>query len=71
MLYALKCRWGRGDQAWWRPVVAVSATFSAVVYLIFWDGKLQKLADQGGIALLIDLALLVAVTGLQWPVFEF
>ena len=58
-------------QPWWRPLVAASAVFSALLYLFFWDGKLQKIADKGGIALLINLAILVGVLGLQWPAFEF
>jgi len=48
-------------QAWWRPVVLGSATFSAVIVVLFWDGTMQKLNDQGAIALLINLAILVAV----------
>jgi hypothetical protein len=58
-------------QAWWRPLVVASAAFSALLYLLFWDGQLRKIADKGGIALLIDLAILVAVLGLRWPAFEF
>ena len=58
-------------QAWWRPLVAASAAFSALLFLFFWDGTIQKLADKGAIALVIDLAILVAVVGLQWPAFEF
>ncbi len=58
-------------QAWWRPVVVGVAAFSAVVFILFWDGKVQKLDGQGGIGLLIDIALLVAVLILRWPDFEF
>jgi len=58
-------------QVWWHPVVVGSALFSTVSYILFWDGKMQKLHDKGGIALLINLAILVAVLILQWPHFEF
>jgi hypothetical protein len=58
-------------QAWWRPVVVSSAAFSAVIVVLFWDGTMQKLNDQGAIALLINLAILVAVLMLRWPDFEF
>jgi len=58
-------------QAWWRPVVVGAAAFSAVVFILFWDGTTQKLDDQGGIGLLINIAILVAVLILQWPHFEF
>jgi hypothetical protein len=53
-------------QGWWRPVAMSSAVFSAAIYIFFWDGKFQALADQGGVGLLIDLAILVAVF-LKWP----
>lgn len=58
-------------QAWWRPVIVGSATFSAILFMLFWDGKAQKLADKGGIGLLINIAILVAVLILGWPDFEF
>lgn len=48
-------------QAWWRPVVVGGAAFSAVIFILFWDGELHKLDDKGGIGLLISIALLVAV----------
>jgi hypothetical protein len=58
-------------QGWWRPLVVGVAAFSAVVFVLFWDGKVHKLDGQGGIGLLIDSALLVAVLILRWPNFEF
>jgi len=58
-------------QAWWRPWVVGSALFSAVMYVLFWDGKLQQLDNKGGIGILINVAILVAVLLLQWPDFEF
>jgi hypothetical protein len=58
-------------QAWWRPVVVGAAAFSAAVVVLFWNGRLQRLADQGGIALLINLAILAAVLVLRWPSFGF
>jgi hypothetical protein len=48
-----------------------AAAFSAVIVILFWDGKMQKLDDQGGIGLLINIAILVAVLILRWPDFEF
>jgi hypothetical protein len=56
--------------AWWRPVVVASATFSAALYLLFWDGGMQKLDQKGGVGILINLAILVAVLILRWPDFE-
>jgi hypothetical protein len=59
------------SQAWWRPVVVGAAALSAVVYLLFWNGQAQRLDNQGGIGLLIDVAILVAVLILRWPQLGF
>ncbi len=58
-------------QAWWSPVIVSSAAFSVVIFILFWDGKMQKLDDKGGIGLLLNIAILVAVLILRWPDFEF
>jgi hypothetical protein len=57
-------------QAWWRPVVVSAATFSAILYILFWDGALQHLHDKGAIGILINIAILTAVLIFQWPNFE-
>ena len=59
------------SQAWWRPVVVGAAAWSAVVYSLFWNGRRQNLDGQGGIGLLIDIAILVAVLIFQWPPLGF
>ena len=59
------------QQAWWHPVVVSSAVFSAVIFIVFWDGKLQMLDGQGGIGLLINIAILVALLILRWPSLGF
>ena len=58
-------------QSWWRPAVVGAAVFSAAIFVLFWDGGLQKLADQGAIAILINLAILLAVLILRWPDLGF
>jgi hypothetical protein len=58
-------------QAWWRPVVVGVSAFSAAIFILFWDGGLQKLHDKGAIGILINVAILVAVLIFQWPDFEF
>jgi hypothetical protein len=58
-------------QTWWRPVVVGAAAFSSVVYLLFWNGRVQNLDGQGAVGLLIDLAILVAVLVLGWPALGF
>lgn len=52
-------------QAWGSPVVVGSAAFSTVIFIILWDGEMQKLADKGGSGILINIAILAAL--LRWP----
>jgi hypothetical protein len=55
------------SQVWWRPIVVAAAAFSSVVFILFWNGKLRHLDDQGGVAILINLALLLAALVLPLP----
>ena len=48
-------------QDWWRALVVGAAAFSAVIIALLWNGTRRRLSDQGGIGLLIDLALVVAL----------
>ena len=54
-------------QDWWRPVAMGSAIFSAVIFILFWDGKFQAWSDKGGVGLLIDLAILIIALLLKQP----
>ncbi|MEJ2600013.1 MAG: hypothetical protein P8Z00_16890 [Anaerolineales bacterium] len=54
---------------WWRPLVVSVAAFSSILYLLFWNGGLQKLDNQGWIGILINLAILAALLVFQWPNF--
>lgn len=58
-------------QSWWRTVVVASAAFSGVLYILFWNGRLEHLDNQGGVGLLIDVVILVTVLVLRWPEFDF
>ena len=58
-------------QVWSHPVVVGSAVFSAVFFAMFWDGKMQKLADKGLFGILINLAILIALFGFQWDRIGF
>ncbi len=58
-------------QGWWRPLVVGVLALSSVLYLAMWNGKLQGLANQGAIGLLINLAILLAVLGFRWPKLAF
>jgi hypothetical protein len=55
------------QQNWWRSAAIGAAVLSALVFILFWDGKLLALDDQGGIGVLISLALLGCVVLLKWP----
>ena len=54
-------------QVWWRPVVVSVAVFSSILYLLFWNGKMQQLPNQGAVGILINIVILAAVLVLQWP----
>jgi len=54
-------------QTWGIPVVVGSAVLSTIIFILFWDGNWQKWDDKGGVGILINLAILVAVLILQWP----
>jgi hypothetical protein len=56
------------NRVWWRPAVTYVAAFSSLVYILLWNGKFQALDNQGGIGILINIALVVAASILQWPV---
>ena len=55
-------------QDWWRLAAVGAAALSAVIYLVFWDGKLQAVDAKGGIGILIDLAIVVVAQVLKWPI---
>jgi hypothetical protein len=45
----------------WRRTVTLGATgFSVLIYLLFWDGRFHELPDQGGVGILINVAILAA-----------
>jgi hypothetical protein len=52
---------GLVKQDWGRPAVIGAAIFSIVIIVLFWDGTTHKLADQGAIAVLINLAILAVL----------
>lgn len=58
-------------QAWWRSPVVGSAVLSAILYILLWNGQVQRLDDQGAFGILINIAILIAVLVLRWPHFVF
>ena len=58
-------------QSWWQILVVVSACISSFLYILFWNGKFKHLDSQGGVGLLLDIAILLAIYVFQWPQLEF
>jgi len=56
--------------AWWRSLVVVAAGFSALIFVLFWDGGWQNLDNKGLFAILINAAILAALLLFHWPNFE-
>lgn len=48
-------------QAWFQPLVAGAAILSILIYILFWNGKMLNLDNQGGIGILIDMAILISM----------
>jgi hypothetical protein len=57
-------------QAWWRTIVVSAAVFSSTIIVLFWNGRRKTLVNQGGVGLLINLAILAVLVILQQPVVE-
>ena len=49
------------NQPWAKSLTIGAITFSSIVFILFWNGQLQDLDGQGGIGLIINIVLLVAV----------
>ena len=49
------------NKTWWQPVVVSTALFSSAVYILFWDGYMQSLDNKGGVGIIINLSILVAL----------
>ena len=56
---------------WWRPIVVGSATFSTVLFALFWDGRPEHLSEKGAVGMLIDLAILIGVVVVPWRQFTY
>ncbi len=42
---------------WWRPIAIVGGLVGALSFAFFWDGQLQQFTNQGGIRMIISLAI--------------
>ncbi len=54
-------------QVWWRPATVGAIILSTAIFLMLWNGKFQAMDDQGGVGLLINLAIIGMVFLLKWP----
>ena len=57
------------NQEWWRLVVIVAAVFSTIVYILLWNGKFERMADNGWVGILINLVILAVLILFKWPDF--
>ncbi len=55
------------SQSWSRTLIMVIAILSALLFVIFWNGRLQNLDGQGVVGVLIDVWLFVMVALVRWP----
>lgn len=55
------------NQAWWRSALVGTAVSSAVLYVLFWNGHLERLDQQGAVGILLDAAILTMVLVFRWP----
>lgn len=49
-------------QDWSRALVVAAAACSSVIFIMLWGGKRQSLDEQGGVGLLINIAILGVVS---------
>ena len=57
------------NQEWWQLVVIVAAVFSTIVYILLWNGKFERMADNGWVGILINLVILAVLILFKWPDF--
>ena len=56
------------NQHWWRSPAIVASVLSSMAFILLWNGRMQKVHDQGAIGVLINVAIVVAALIVQWPV---
>jgi len=54
-------------QPWHSSIAVGAAILSSLVYILFWNGKMQDLDGQGGVGILINVAILVSLFVLLKP----
>lgn len=54
------------DQTWWRSAVVGTAVLSSVLYIFLWNGRFERLDQQGAVGVLLDAVVLVIVLAFRW-----
>jgi len=54
------------ELSWSEYLIIIGCIISSITYVMFWNGKLQRLDNQGGIGILINIGIFIALT-----LFEF
>lgn len=58
-------------QDWWQLFIIGAAVLSTLIFILFWNGQMQHLSEQGIVAILINGAILLAILVFKWPVLKF
>ena len=53
-------------QEWWQPTAVGAASFSSLIFILFWDVRFQALDAKGAVGILINLVVLFAVLILKF-----
>lgn len=53
--------------AWWRSVTVAAASISTILYIVFWNGRVHRLDQQGVIGIVLNAAILVVALLFRWP----
>lgn len=48
-------------QAWYQSVTLAAAVLSTILYILFWNGKMQNLDGQGWVGILINMVILASI----------
>lgn len=54
-------------QAWWEVLAAAMAAASTLMIVLAWNGRMHELSEQGLIAVIINVAVVVSALVLHWP----
>ena len=54
-------------QPWWQSAAVISAAVSTATVVLCWDGRLRDLDNQGLIAVILNVVIVVLPVLLRWP----